>query len=94
VSVAEWLEAGAAVLTTSSFVPQALRVLRTRETGAISLAMYTLFTAGVACWGIYGTMTAQWSMVAANAITFCLASVILAMKVSAVASAARAPRAR
>jgi MtN3 and saliva related transmembrane protein len=71
----------AAVLTTSSFLPQALHVLRTRDTRAISLLMYALFTVGISLWGIYGLMTVQWSIVAANGITLVMAALILTMKV-------------
>ena len=46
----------AATLTTISFFPQALKTLRSRDTHAISLRMYLLFTSGVAFWSIYGWM--------------------------------------
>lgn len=82
----------AAVLTTSSFLPQAIKVVRTRDTGAISLVMYVLFTAGVSMWGVYGLMTAQWSIIIANGITVVLAAIILSMKVASVLSAGRKPR--
>lgn len=81
----------AAFLTTASFLPQAAKVVRTRETEAISLTMYSMFTAGILCWGVYGALTLQWSIIIANAITFVLASIILAMKVRSVI-AARTPR--
>jgi MtN3 and saliva related transmembrane protein len=74
----------AAILTTAAFVPQAAKVVRTRDTAAISLAMYALFTAGIALWGVYGVMTWQWSIIIANAITFVLAAIILSIKVRAV----------
>lgn len=74
----------AAFLTTVSFLPQAIKVLRTRDTQAISLAMYSMFTLGVALWGAYGFMTWQWSIIIANAITVVLASLILAAKLHAV----------
>jgi MtN3 and saliva related transmembrane protein len=74
----------AALLTTAAFVPQAAKVVRTRDTAAISLAMYALFTAGIALWGVYGVMTWQWSIIIANAITFMLAAIILSIKVRAV----------
>lgn len=80
-TLADAFGAGGAILTTLSFVPQALQVLRTRETGAISLAMYAMFTAGVALWGVYGLMTLQWSIIVANAVTVTLASLILALKI-------------
>jgi MtN3 and saliva related transmembrane protein len=70
----------AATLTTISFFPQAVQVIRTRDTRAISLAMYALFTMGIACWGTYGLMTLQWPIIIANGFTFLMASMILAIK--------------
>lgn len=70
----------AAVLTTSAFLPQAWKVVRTRETAAISLAMYALFSVGVTLWLAYGLMTAQWAIVGANAVTLVFAAIILVMK--------------
>ena len=81
----------AAVLTTASFLPQAAHVLRTRDTRAISLLMYTMFTAGITLWGIYGLMTEQWSIIIANGITLVLATLILTMKARDVVTARRAP---
>ena len=80
----------AAALTTAAFFPQAAHVLRTRDTRAISLAMYALFTAGVALWGAYGLMTMQWSIIAANGITIVFAVLILSLKLRDVMMARRA----
>ena len=88
--LADIIGGGAAILTTASFFPQALHVLRTRDTRAISLAMYTLFTMGVALWGVYGLMTMQWSIIVANAITVVLAVLILSLKVRDVLDERRA----
>jgi MtN3 and saliva related transmembrane protein len=46
----------AAAVTTVSFVPQVLKTLRTRDTRAISLGMYALFSLGVALWLVYGIL--------------------------------------
>jgi MtN3 and saliva related transmembrane protein len=92
VTLEDMIGAAAAILTTLSFIPQAIKVVRTRETEAISLAMYALFTTGVMLWGIYGLMTWQWSIIIANGITVILAATILSLKVSAVLSAAGARR--
>ena len=43
----------AAVLTTGSFVPQAMLTLRTRDVSGVSLAMYSAFTLGVLLWLLY-----------------------------------------
>jgi MtN3 and saliva related transmembrane protein len=70
----------AATLTTLSFLPQAWLTFRTRDVRGISLGMYSVFTIGVALWLLYGVMMGAWPIVAANAVTLALASVILAMK--------------
>ncbi len=77
----------AATLTTISFLPQAILVLRTRDTKAISLTMYALFTTGVTLWGVYGFLTWQWPIIIANIITVTLAALILGMKLKDVAAA-------
>ena len=76
----EWLGYVAAILTTIAFVPQALKTIRTRDTRGISLGMYVVFTIGVVFWFGYGLVLGSWPMIVSNAITFVLASIILAMK--------------
>lgn len=70
----------AAVLTTVSFVPQAWHTFKTRDVRGISLGMYSVFTAGVACWLIYGLLLGAWPIVLANIVTLALAGGILVMK--------------
>ena len=76
-----------AFLTTLSFVPQAWLVLRTGKTEGISLAMYALFTIGVAAWLVYGVLESALPIIMENAITLVLAALILAMKTRAVLQA-------
>jgi MtN3 and saliva related transmembrane protein len=76
----DWIGYAAALLTTVSFVPQAVRTLRTRETHGISLWMYVLFTVGVGCWLGYGLLLGSWPMIFANVVTFALALSILVLK--------------
>ena len=71
----------AAVCTTASFVPQVWHILKTRDTRAISLMMYLLFTVGVVLWLLYGIMIGSTPVVAANSITLALALAILTCKV-------------
>jgi MtN3 and saliva related transmembrane protein len=42
--------------------------------------MYGTFTAGVACWLVYGLLLGAWPIVIANCITLTLAAAILVMK--------------
>jgi MtN3 and saliva related transmembrane protein len=76
----EWLGYIAAILTTIAFVPQAVKTIRTRDTRAISLAMYAVFTVGVAFWFAYGLSLGSWPMIVSNAVTFALAATILGLK--------------
>jgi MtN3 and saliva related transmembrane protein len=71
----------AATLTTSSFLPQAIKTVKTRETASLSLSMYGLFTTGVLCWLIYGCYISNKAIIFANAITFILAAPILFFKI-------------
>jgi MtN3 and saliva related transmembrane protein len=70
----------AALLTTLSFVPQAVMTIRTKNTSGISRGMYLMFTLGVALWLAYGIYLMSWPMIFANTVTFLLAATILALK--------------
>ena len=71
----------AAFLTTIAFLPQAFQSWRTRDLSGISLGMYSLFTAGVGLWLVYGLIIEKWPLILANALTFALALSILILKV-------------
>ncbi len=71
----------AATLTTSSFVPQAVKTIRSRETHAISFWMYIAFVFGIALWFAYGVALGSWPIIVSNLLTFLLAATILAFKV-------------
>lgn len=72
----------AAFLTTVAFFPQTLKVVRTRDTRSISLAMYVLFTFGVALWLVYGVLINSMPVVVANALTLAQSAIILAVKLA------------
>lgn len=70
----------AATLTTVAFLPQALHIIRRKDTRAISLTMYSVFASGVAFWLAFGIMIWNWPMMIANTITLVLTVTILGMK--------------
>ena len=72
----------AGTLTTAAFVPQVLKSWQTRDLSGISLRMYSLFTAGVALWLIYGIALTSWPIIIANAITLALAGGVLLLKLT------------
>jgi MtN3 and saliva related transmembrane protein len=70
----------AATCTTVAYAPQVIKVWKTRSTGDISLGMFLVMVLGLALWLIYGLLSGDAPLVAANAITMLLAGVILVMK--------------
>ena len=71
----------AAVCTTISFLPQVIKVYRTRHTADLSLPMYAIFCFGVFMWTCYGVMMRSWPIIVSNAIVFVLCGYILSMKI-------------
>ncbi|MEB3240203.1 MAG: SemiSWEET transporter [Cyanobacteriota bacterium] len=71
----------AAVLTTVSFYPQAIKTLRTNDTRGLSLRMYLLFTVGVVGWGVYGLLRRDWPVFVANLATLPATLAILERKI-------------
>lgn len=71
----------AGTLTTISFIPQVIKVVKSKSTHDISLLMFVAFTTGVFAWLIYGFMINDLPVVIANFITFILAATILIYKI-------------
>lgn len=79
-----YLGYGAAFCTTCSFIPQVIHTLKTKDTEAISLGMYSFFVFGVALWLAYGMFDWNLPIVVANTATLSLASIILFLKIKSV----------
>jgi MtN3 and saliva related transmembrane protein len=69
-----------AFLTTFAFVPQALHSWKTRDLSGVSLPMYSIFSAGVVGWIVYGVSIASWPIVVANVVTLVLSCAVLWLK--------------
>jgi MtN3 and saliva related transmembrane protein len=70
----------AAVLTTLCWLPQAIRIIRTRDTNAISLLGSAALTVGVALWLVYGIAIGDVPLIGANIVTLTLTATILGLK--------------
>jgi MtN3 and saliva related transmembrane protein len=70
----------ATLASTTSFVPQAWKIIRTRDTRAISTGMYAVTVLGFSLWLAYGLLLGQWPLIVTNAICLLLSGFILAMK--------------
>ena len=71
----------AAILTTSSFVPQAYQTIKTKDVSGISLGMYSVFVIGLLLWIMYGLYIGDIPMILANFGTFLFAVMILICKI-------------
>ena len=80
VSAIPWIGAIGAVLTTICWLPQAIRLVRHKDTRAISLTTNLTFGIGLIFWLIYGIAIVDWPLIASNAVSVVLTSVIVAMK--------------
>lgn len=69
-----------ALLTTISFLPQVIQVLKTKDVSGISLGMYIVFVAGVILWTVYGFILSDMTIIVSNGLTTILASIILYFK--------------
>ena len=62
------------------WLPQAIKVIREKETRALSLPATGAFTAGVLLWLVYGLAIDDWPLIGSNGATLALMLPILAMK--------------
>jgi len=70
----------AGICTTGSFVPQVIKAWREHDTGAISLRMYLVTTAGFCLWIGYGLLLGSWPIIIFNVIALVLGGIILWLK--------------
>jgi len=67
----------AAFCTTVSFIPQALKTIRTKETKDLSLTMYSVLTTGIFFWLVYGILLHNIPIILANSVTIVFTLTIL-----------------
>lgn len=70
----------AAIITTSSFLPQVYKTWQSKDTKALSLTMYLTFFIGVCLWVIYGVFLQSAPVIIANVITAISVLILLILK--------------
>ena len=68
----------AAIGTTGAFVPQAIKIFRTKKTDDLSPGTYFMLCTGILLWIVYGVFVKSLPIILANGITFIMTSYILA----------------
>ena len=71
----------AAICTTTSFLPQVIKTLKSKKTQDISLMMYAILTTGLFLWLVYGIILNDAPLMLANGISFTLAMSVLILKI-------------
>jgi MtN3 and saliva related transmembrane protein len=70
-----------AILTTVCWVPQAIKIVRDRETRAISLPGTLLCVVGVLLWLVYGLAIVDGPLIGSSIVTFAMTATILVLKI-------------
>ncbi|MPM55642.1 Sugar transporter SemiSWEET [bioreactor metagenome] len=79
-NLTDFIGAVAGVLTTIAFIPQVVKIWRTRSARDISYGMYTCFIGGVGLWLCYGLLIGAIPIVLNNAIVLVLAILVIFFK--------------
>ncbi len=74
------LGTAAGSLTTVAFIPQVLKIWRSRSGRDISLGTFALFSLGVGLWLLYGIAIGSLPVIVANGVTLGLALTVLVLK--------------
>ena len=67
----------AAICTTFAFIPQVIKVWKTKQTKDLSLRMYSIMFIGILLWLVYGIRIDSLSIILANVVTATLVGTIL-----------------
>ena len=70
----------AGLLTTTAFIPQVWKIYRTKSGKDISARMFSLFSAGIVLWLIYGVLLQSVPLIVSNAVTLVLSLTIIGLK--------------
>jgi MtN3 and saliva related transmembrane protein len=71
----------AGAITTIAFVPQVIKIWKTKSTKDISLITFVAFCLGVFLWMIYGIILHSKPVIIANLIGFILGIIIIILKI-------------
>ena len=70
----------AGFLTTISFLPQVVKIWKSRAASDLSLGMFSVFSVGVVFWLVYGFLIQEPPLIFWNTVTLVLVLAILTMK--------------
>lgn len=69
----------AGILTTSAFLPQLIKIIKSRHTKDLSILTYVIFCSGIVIWIFYGIALKSLPIIIFNVITLLLNLIIIAL---------------
>lgn len=80
-NAAEVLGLAAGTITSITFLPQVIRIWKTRSVKDLSLAMVLLLVAGTVCWLTYGLLKHDAAIIYTNVMVLIMSLVIFYFKI-------------
>ena len=71
----------AAILTTSSFVPQVYKTWKSKNVDGISLTMFLALFIGILFWLVYGILIGSFSIILANIVSGLLVGALVLLRI-------------
>jgi len=70
----------AGVLTSTSMLPQLVKLVKERKADAISPVMLVVLIAGLTLWAVYGVLKTDWPIIITNAFAWLVNVVLLVLR--------------
>lgn len=64
----------------TSFVPQIVKLVKTRDASGVSLRTYAVTVTGFALWIAYGLLLGSWPVTVSNSVCLLMSGAVLALK--------------
>ena len=71
----------AGTITTASFLPQVIKIWKTKSTRDLSLGMFIFISLGMGLWIVYGLLINSLPVIVANLVSLALCLTIIAFKI-------------
>lgn len=70
----------AALCSMTSFAPQIIKLVKTRDASGVSLRTYAVTVTGFALWITYGVLLGSWPVAVSNSVCLVMSAAVLVLK--------------
>jgi MtN3 and saliva related transmembrane protein len=70
----------AALCSMTSFAPQIVKLVKTRDASGVSLRTYAVTVTGFALWIAYGVLLGSWPVAVSNTVCLLMSAAVLVLK--------------